>query len=166
MYHFPDDELLDSSSFELSENNRQKEFLIEIPDNNEIDNDNERSFTLALEQHTTYSGYDLNISPDTLEVFIKDNDTGKLYSTNAHTISHARLIFLIMTDIEFGFIDTGPMLTVSEGESITFAVGFLEDNLQLDPDFVLGYSVIINFSGQYGNATSIYVDKCACGLCK
>ena len=36
---------------------------------------------------------------------------------------------------------------VREGESFTFTVGFLDDSVELDDDFVLGYSLKINSNG-------------------
>ena len=44
--------------------------------------------------------------------------------------------------MEFGIRDVGPKL-VREGESFTMTVGFFDDNLALDDDFVLGYSIKI-----------------------
>ena len=50
------------------------------------------------------------------------------------------------TDVEFGIRDVvpGEPRQVEEGKSLTFTIGFLKDDIELDSDFILGYSVKIS----------------------
>ena len=57
--------------------------------------------------------------------------------------------------MNFGIIGEGPSVrSVEEGSAITFTVGFLDSTIQLDDDFVVGFSVKIIFAGTDGSATS------------
>ena len=57
--------------------------------------------------------------------------------------------------MNFGIIDGGPPVrSVEEGSAITFTVGFLDDGLQLDDDFVVAFSVKILYADSKGSATS------------
>lgn len=60
-------------------------------------------------------------------------------------------------EIEFGVLSPGAEARIMEGESITFTVGFIKDDVLLDDDFIMGYSVSILLSDnneEFGNATS------------
>ena len=61
----------------------------------------------------------------------------------------------VTIDIDIGIRDVSPdqRRRVREGESFTFTVGFLDDRVELDEDFVLGYSLKISSNNGAGIST-------------
>jgi hypothetical protein len=124
-------EIPSPQSFSLSQTNRGYEFTITIPPNDFI-SAKEREFTLTVQDiESTSNLYD--VFPVYLRVTIKDNDT----------------------NIDIGIRDVSPdqRRRVREGESFTFTVGFLDDRVELDEDFVLGYSLKISSNNGAGIST-------------
>ena len=60
--------------------------------------------------------------------------------------------------MEFGIrgVNADQPKLVTEGYNLTFTVGFLEDTVQLDDDFVLGYSIKIHSTGPGTMSMSMY----------
>jgi hypothetical protein len=134
-------EIPSPQSFSLSQTNRMYEFTVTIPQNDFI-TVKEREFTLTVQDIESMSNlYD--VSQMYLRVTIKDNDT----------------------NIDVGIRDVSPdqPRRVREGESFTFTVGFLDDSVELDDDFVLGYSLKINSNGP-DEATNFVTTEISDGL--
>ena len=76
------DEQPEPQEFELSQDNRQQMFQINIPNDHVVDtlNNHKRSFTLEM-VFSSGNTDKVNISSSVLEVVIKDNDTGQYVCT-------------------------------------------------------------------------------------
>ena len=148
------DEIPDDQSFTLSQGNRRYSFKIDIPDNDVIEM-RERQYTLSI-IIIDFDSEHYTINPKQLSVVVKDNDTGKY--TQKHPLIlclHHNFYSLLHSAVNFGIIDgSSSVISIDEGSAITFTVGFLDDTLQLDDDFVVGFSVKILYADPDRTATS------------